>query len=378
MERRTFLHGSAAAALAAGSSALHAQQGGNPQTELPLGIEFLTTPDPEAARAIPRVDHPGTRRGEMLYRQLGSTGVEVSAIGMGGYHLALPGVEESVAIRLVHEGLDRGITFLDNSWDYNNGRSEEVVGKALKQGGYRSKAFVMTKLDGRTKQAAQQQIDESLTRLQVDHIDLIQHHEIIRFEDPDRIFTSGGAMEAVVEAQKAGKVRFIGFTGHKDPHIHLYMLDVAKRHGFHFDTAQMPLNVMDAHFRSFSQLVVPRLVEERVGVLGMKSFGDSVILKSGAVQPLECLHYSLNLPTSVVITGINTKQLLDQAFEAVKTFQPMDETQLAALLRKTQQAAMSGHYELFKTTAHFDSTAMHPQWLGGESEIAQQLAPKEG
>ena len=289
-----------------------------------------------AAARIPRVTSGGTMKGEMLYRDLGATGVQVSLIGMGGSHLGLANVEEADAIRLVHEGLDRGINFLDNSWDYNEGRSEERVGKALSQGGYREKAFVMTKIDGRTKEVATNQINYSLRRLKVDHIDLLQHHEIIRFDDPDRIFNEGGAMEAVVAAQKAGKIRFIGFTGHKDPHVHLYMLEVARKNGFHFDTVQMPVNIMDAHFRSFSQLVVPEAMRQKVAVLGMKCFGDGIILKSGAVEPMDCLHYSLNVPVSVLITGINSKMLLDQAFAAVKSFLPMDETAVATLISKTE------------------------------------------
>ena len=257
---------------------------------------------------IPLVTSAGTMRGEMLYRNLGATGESVSVIGMGGSHLGLATVEEDLAVRLVHEGLDRGINFLDNCWDYNEGRSEERVGKALSQGGYRRKAFIMTKIDGRTKEVAANQIDTSLKRLKVDHIDLLQHHEILRYDDPDRIFNEGGSMEAVLAAKQAGKVRFIGFTGHKDPRIHLQMLDVANERGFHFDTVQMPINIMDAHFRSFARLVVPRALEERIGVLGMKSFGDGIILKSGVVEPTDCLHYSLNLPISVLITGIDKKE----------------------------------------------------------------------
>jgi uncharacterized protein len=329
-----------------------------------------------AAARIPRVTSGGTRKGEMLYRDLGATGVQVSLIGMGGAHLGLAHVEEADAIRLVHEGLDRGINFLDNSWDYNEGRSEERVGKALAQGGYREKAFVMTKIDGRTKEVATNQINDSLRRLKVDHIDLLQHHEVIRFDDPDRIFNEGGAMEAVVAAKQAGKIRFIGFTGHKDPHVHLYMLEVAQKHGFHFDTVQMPVNIMDAHFRSFSQLVVPEALRQKVAVLGMKCFGDAIILKSDAVQPMDCLRYSLNVPISVLITGINSKMLLDQAFAAVKSFQPMDEAGVVALISKTEKVAMGGKYELFKTTSHFDTTARHPDWLGADSQEVQKLAPQ--
>jgi aryl-alcohol dehydrogenase-like predicted oxidoreductase len=237
------------------------------------------------------------------------------------------------------------------------------MGKALRDG-YRQKAFLMTKIDGRTKQAAAQQIDESLSRLQTDHVDLMQFHEVIRLEDPDRIFASGGAMEAMLAAKQAGKVRFIGFTGHKDPIVHLRMLEMAKAHDFHFDAVQMPLNVMDAHFRSFGEQVVPVLVREKIGVLGMKAFGDSFILRSNTVKPIECLHYSLNLPVSVQITGIDSMQILDQAFEAARTFRPMSQQEIAALRERTRQAAAAGQFELYKTTSQFDGTAHNPSYLG--------------
>ncbi len=199
------------------------------------------------------------------------------------------------------------------------------------------------------------QIETSLDRLETDHLDLLQHHEILRFDDPDRIFGEDGAMEAFIEAKKAGKLRFIGFTGHKDPRVHLYMLEIAARYGFRFDTVQKPLNVMDAHFRSFAHRVLPRLVEARIGVLGMKTFGgaDGIILKNKAIEPIDCLHYSLNLPTSVVITGIDDQKVLDQAFEAVKTFQPMSEEEIPAIVAKTQRVATDGKYELFKTFLPF-------------------------
>jgi predicted aldo/keto reductase-like oxidoreductase len=313
-------------------------------------------------------------RGDVPYRSLGKTGVHVSMIGLGGFHLGQKAVSEQDAIRLIHTAIDRGINFMDNSWDYNEGASEIRMGKAL-QGGYREKAFLMTKLDGRTREEAARQINESLKRLQTDHLDLLQHHEVIRFEDPDRIFEKGGAMEAVLEAKKAGKVRFIGFTGHKEPHVHLHTLLVAAEHGFHFDTVQMPLNVMDAHFRSFTQMVLPEAVKQGIGVLGMKSMGDSVILKSKTVTPVECLHFAMNLPTSTVITGIMNDRDLNQAIDAAKSFRPMSESELTALLSKTKEAAAHGEYELFKTSAHFDSTAKHPEWLGGESPHVQQIAP---
>ncbi len=310
----------------------------------------------------------------MLYGQLGGTGEKVSRIGLGGSHIGKPKLSDSDAVKLMRSAIDRGITFMDNSWDYNNGKSETRMGNAL-EGGYRHRVFLMTKIDGRTKEEANKQIDESLKRLKTDHVDLLQFHEVIRFDDPDRIFAQGGAVEAFLDAKKAGKTRFIGFTGHKDPHVHLYMLSVADKHNFKFDTVQMPLNVMDAHFRSFAHLVLPELVKRGIGVLGMKSMGSSVILKSGTVSPIECLHYALNLPTSVVITGIDSPQILDQAFEATHSFHPMSQAEVTAVLAKTAQAAGEGKYELFKTTAHFDSTAKHPEWLGQETAAVKQIAP---
>ena len=261
--------------------------------------------------------------------------------------------------------VDRGITFMDNSWDYNEGTSETRMGKALRDG-YRNKVFLMTKIDGRTRKEAAKQLDESLRRLRVDSIDLVQHHEIIRFEDPDRIFAEDGANAALLEARQAGKLRYIGFTGHKDPRIHLYMLEVAAQHGFHFDTAQMPLNLMDAHFRSFARLVVPELVRQKIGVLGMKSMANGILLKSKTVTPRECLHYALNLPTSVVITGIDSMEILDQACDAVNTFQVLNRADVQKLLEKTAPVAGSGEFEPFKTSSIFDSTAQHPEWLGEE------------
>jgi aryl-alcohol dehydrogenase-like predicted oxidoreductase len=326
-----------------------------------------------------RVTDAGERRGDMLYRTLGSTGEKVSLIGLGGAHLSRKPMTEQSATALVHAALDRGINFLDNSWDYGHGNSEKWMGSALAQGGYRKKAFLMTKIDGRTKEAANSQLEESLNRLKTDHIDLLQFHEILRYDDPDRIFTDGGALEALVAAKKAGKVRYIGFTGHKDPRVHLYMLDVAKEHGFVFDTVQMPLNVMDAHFRSFSHIVVPELVKQNIGILGMKTMGDGVFLKSGApITPIECLHYAMNLPTSVVITGIDSDKILDQAFEATRTFKPMTGDEVAALVAKTKTYAVEGKYEFFKTSSHFDTTAKHADWLGEDSALVQQLGPPTG
>ncbi len=308
----------------------------------------------------------------MIYRTLGNTGEKVSAIGVGGWHLGLSHVDEELAIRIVRSAIDRGINFLDNCWDYNEGLSETRMGKALRDG-YREKAFVMTKIDGRTKQEATKQLDESLERLQVDYIDLVQHHEIIRFEDPHRIFAEDGANAALVEARQAGKLRYIGFTGHKDPRVHLYMLEVAEQHEFKFDAVQMPLNLMDAHYRSFAGDVVPELVRQNIGILGMKSMANGILLNSNTVTPIECLHYALNLPTSVVITGIDSLEILDQAFEAVRTFHPLNREELDVLLGKTSAAALTGRFEPFKTTSIFDGTAQHPEWLGEEPPEIQQL-----
>ena len=301
----------------------------------------------------------------MPYRELGRTHELVSSIGLGGWHLGLKHVDEPLSLRIVRSAIDRGITFMDNSWDYNEGQSEMRMGKALRDG-YRDKVFLMTKLDGRSRREATRQLDESLRRLQTDHIDLVQHHEVIRFEDPDRIFDEEGAHGALLDARTAGKLRFIGFTGHKDPQVHLHMLEIARDRGFTFDAAQMPLNVMDAHFRSFEKLVVPELVREGTAVLGMKSMANGIILRSKTVTPTECLHYALNLPTSVVITGCDSMAILDQAIDAARTFHPMGADEIAGLLARTRQAASRGEFEPFKTSSIFDSTATHPEWLGEE------------
>lgn len=305
--------------------------------------------------------------GEMIYRTLGATGEKVSAIGMGGFHLSKPKTDEE-AVKLIRTAIDRGITFMDNCWDYADGISEIRAGKALKDG-YRNKVFQMSKIDGRDKKSAAKQIDESLLRLQTDRIDLMQFHEIIRYEDPDKIFAAGGAWEAMAEAKKAGKIRYIGFTGHKNPAIHLQMMEVAAQHNFKFDAVQLPLNVMDAHFRSFEKQVLPKLVAEKIGVLGMKSMGDPFILDSKTVTAIECLNYSLSLPTSVVVTGIDKLSILEQAFTVAKNFKPLTEAQIAAILEKTKTAAMTGTYEKFKTDSRFDGTAKNPKWLGGMEEM---------
>jgi aryl-alcohol dehydrogenase-like predicted oxidoreductase len=338
MERRDFLK----TAVAAGVSVAASRAGAQASTKSAPGTR-------------PQV--PG-----MIYRELGTTGETVSAIGLGGYHIGKQ-KEQAESIKLIRTAMDRGITFLDNCWDYNDGISEVRMGWALKDG-YRQKAFLMTKLDGRTVEEYNKQLEQSLGRLQTEMIDLVQFHEVIRMEDPDRIFAPGGAMEAAVAAKQAGKIRYIGFTGHKDPAVHLRMFEVAAKHGFKFDTVQMPVNVMDAHFRSFNKQVIPVALKAGTGVLAMKTFGDHYILDTGLVPPVDMLHYGLTQPVSVVITGIDRMEILDQAINAAKTFQPLTQAQMDSMLAKTVEAANTGKYELFKTTSHFDGTAHNPKWLG--------------
>jgi predicted aldo/keto reductase-like oxidoreductase len=309
-----------------------------------------------------RPSPPSESRNGIPYRTLGRTREKVSLIGLGGYHLGKQ-ADPQESIRIIRTGLDEGVNFLDNCWDYNGGESEIRMGNALRDG-YRQKAFLMSKIDGRTKAAAASQINESLRRLQTDRIDLLQFHEVIRDTDPGRIFAAGGALEAVLEAQKAGKIRYIGFTGHKSPDIHLQMLAAASKHGFTFDTVQMPLNVMDAHFDSFEKKVLPVLLKNDIAVLGMKPMGDHFILESKTATPVECLHYAMNLPISVVITGCDSLPILQQALQAARSFRPMNSSQVAALLAKTAKAAEAGQFELYKTSHHFDGTYANPQWLG--------------
>jgi aryl-alcohol dehydrogenase-like predicted oxidoreductase len=296
-------------------------------------------------------------------RPLGRTGVDVSAIGIGGYHLGLAASDDE-AERIVHAALDAGIDFLDNCWDYHDGRSEERMGRAL-LGGRRQQAFLMTKLDGRTRKAALAQLEQSLRRLGTDCVDLVQVHEVIRMNDPGRVFAEDGAIHGLMEARKAGKLRFIGFTGHKDPAIHLHMLDVAEEHGFRFDTVQMPLNVLDAHYRSFEHGVLPRLVAEGIGVLGMKSMAAGKIVDGGAATAEECLRYAMSLGTSCVITGCETMERLDQAVRVARDFHPMDEGEKRELLSRTKPFATAGRLERFKTTGEHDGTEQNPRWLTG-------------
>lgn len=326
--------------------------------------EFIKTATATAVASVlsAKAGHAETKDG-IPYRVLGHTGEKLSLVGVGGHHIGRPAVSEATAIQIIRTALDNGVNFLDNAWDYNDGASEIRMGKALRDG-YRQKAFLMTKIDGRTAKAANQQLEESLRRLQTDHIDLLQIHEIIRMEDPERVFAPGGAMGALLAARKAGKIRYIGFTGHKSPEMHLHMLHVASQHDFLFDSVQMPLNVMDAHFDSFQKMVLPVLEKQNIGALGMKPMGDSIILQSKTVTPVECLQYAMNLKVTTVITGCDSMQILHQALNTARNFQPLSATEVAALLAKTATVARNGRYEMYKTTHNFDGTYHNPTWLG--------------
>jgi uncharacterized protein len=300
-------------------------------------------------------------RNGIPYRTLGNTGEKVSSVGLGGYHIGMQS-DEQESIRIIRSALDEGINFLDNCWDYNNGTSEIRMGKAL-QDGYRQKAFLMTKIDSHTRQGATAQINESLRRLQTDHIDLLQFHEVIRDTDPEAIFAANGSLEAALAAKKQGKIRYLGFTGHKSPEVHLKMLNTSFAHKFTFNSVQMPLNLMDAHYDSFEKMVLPVLLAHNIGVLGMKPMGDGLILKSKTAEAVECLQYALNLPTSVVITGCDSLPILQQALQTARTFRPLSQERVAALLAKTEKAAQTGEHELYKTAHNFDGTFQNPQWL---------------
>jgi diketogulonate reductase-like aldo/keto reductase len=346
--RRAFLGATAAAAL-----------------PLTLPRSAAGVPTRPQAGAPDESDFPTPPSGKMPMRELGRTGIKVSLIGLGGFHIGLPAKEET-STRIIRTALDRGVNFLDNCWDYNNGESHRRMGRALRDG-YRNKAFLMTKIDGRTKKAAEEQIDQSLRSLATDVIDLVQVHEVIRMSDPARVFANDGAIHALVAAKQAGKIRFVGFTGHKSPEIHLEMLRVAAANGFSFDTVQMPLNVMDAHHDGFQRKVIPVLLQRNIGILGMKPLGSGLFFGSRAlvsrkVTPIDCLHYAMSLPTSVVITGCDTMGILYQALQAAYTFSPGDGRWTKAVLSGTAAEATQG-WERYKTTEVFDGTAKHPWWL---------------
>jgi predicted aldo/keto reductase-like oxidoreductase len=302
-------------------------------------------------------------RGELPQRTLGKTGASVSILGLGGSHVGKQ-QDPAESVRIVRAAVDAGITFLDNSWDYNQGQSELRMGQALRDG-YRARVFLMTKFDGRDEASAAKQIDESLRRLQTDHVDLLQFHEIIRSSDPERIFAANGAIRAALAARKAGKTRFLGFTGHKSPELHLAMLRACEAHGFVPDTVQLPLNVLDASYDSFQAKVLPELVRRGIGVLGMKPLGDGFVLKSGAVSPEDGLRYAMSVPgVGVTITGIDSMEILDQALRLARGFQPLDAPARRELERTASAVAAGGSFEAYKTSHTFDSTHQHPEWMG--------------
>ena len=290
--------------------------------------------------------------GNIPQRSLGKTGLQVSVLGVGGYHLGTAETEET-ATRIVHEAIDNGLNFFDNAWDYHQGVSEERLGKALM--GKRDKVILMTKVctHGRDKKVAMQQLEESLVRLRTDHLDVWQIHEVIYDDDPDRIFAPGGAIEALDEAKKQGKVRFVGFTGHKDPDIHLKMLS----HNYPFDTVQMPLNMMDATYaRSFAKLVLPELVRRGIAPLGMKSLcGSGEPVKNGVFTAEEGLRYAMSVPgVAVTISGMESLDVLRQNLGIARGFQPLKPAELTQLSDRAHMYAADGRYELFKTTKKYD------------------------
>ena len=282
-------------------------------------------------------------------RELGKTGMQVSALGVGGYHLGSTR-DQKEATELVARALDAGINFFDNAWEYHKGESELRLGAALK--GKRDQAIVMSKVctHGRDKAVGMRMLEESLRRLQTDHLDVWQVHEVIYEDDPDLIFRPNGVAEALIEAKKQGKVRAIGFTGHKDPSIHLRMLE----HDFPFDTVQMPLNCFDATFRSFEQNVLPEARRRGIAVLGMKSLGGGEMVKKGGVTPDEGLRYAMSLPVATTISGMDSIDVLEQNLKIVAGFQPYTAEEMDALRKRSQELAADGRMELFKTTKMYD------------------------
>jgi predicted aldo/keto reductase-like oxidoreductase len=350
MERREFLKQAAAAATTLtglkGAPAQHA----NPNSELQGAAAHFPLPVVSTVNGIGR-------------RKLGRSDAEVSIIGIGGYHLGLSSVSEHDAIRIVRTALDQGINFLDNCWDYNAGVSEVRMGNALADG-YRQKAFLMTKIDGRTGAEARRQLEQSLARLKTDHIDLVQIHEVIRMTDPEQAFQPGNVVDVLKQARQDGKIRFIGFTGHKSPDMHLNMIHTADKHGFTFDTVQMPVNALDVHYESFGQKVIPAAVEHGMAILGMKPLSNGAILKTGAVSAVEALHYAMSVPVTVTITGCQSQANLEQALGVARHFKPMDEPQKIALLKKSAPLAAAGKFEDYKSSHIYDGTFNNPQWLG--------------
>jgi len=295
-------------------------------------------------------DAPPTNAGGIPLRPLGKTGERVTILGLGGSH-STGHRDETESIRLIQRAVDEGIRFMDNAWDYHDGGAEDRMGKALAEGGRRDKVFLMTKACGRTAQEAQANLEDSLRRLRTDHLDLWQFHEINYNNDPDWVFAEDGAIHTGLKAVKEGKVRFLGFTGHKDPSIHLKMLGKP----YPWATVQMPLNVLDAHFRSFQKLVLPELVRREIGVLAMKTLGgDGSIVSKAGVPAEDALRYVLSLPISTLVSGIDSEKVLEQNLKVVRDFRPMTPEEMRAVEGRTLQVAGDGRFELFKTTQRFD------------------------
>ena len=300
-------------------------------------------------------------------RKLGNTGVEVAAIGLGGYHIGKPGSEDE-AVRIIHAAIDAGITFMDNAWEYHDGFSEERMGKALH--GRRDKVFLMTKVctHGRDRRVAMQQLEDSLRRLNTDHLDLWQIHEVVYQNDPEWHFAPGGVIEALEQAKREGKARFVGFTGHKDPSIHLKMLSYA----FPFDACQLPLNCFDAHFRSFETQVLPELNRRGIAPIGMKSMGgDGTVVKKGGVRAEDALRYAMSLPVAVTVSGIDSMDVLKQNLRVAAGFQPFPQAEMQKLRESIREKAADGHIELYKTSMMHDGPVGREQHgFPGQQELA--------
>jgi predicted aldo/keto reductase-like oxidoreductase len=281
-------------------------------------------------------------------RPLGSTGANVSMLGLGGHHIGRIR-DDNQSVRLIRKAIDRGVTFLDNAWEYHNGRSEELMGKALTRG-YRDKAFLMTKHHGRDKKTAMEHLEDSLRRLRTDVIDLWQFHEVVYDKDPEMIFALGGGIEAAELAKKQGKVRFIGFTGHRDPVLHLKML----AYGYPWDAVQMPMNVLDPHFKSFQKNVLPILLRRNIGIIAMKTLASGYVLRANAATPEEALTYIWSQPVSTIVSGMDSEKLLNANVGFARAFKPMSQTKQAKLFDKTRDAGSTGKFEPFKTPPNFD------------------------
>jgi len=284
-------------------------------------------------------------------REFGKSGVKISALGLGGHHLGAA-ESEKTAVEIVHRALDGGINFFDCCWEYNRGKSEDWLGKGLK--GRRDSAFLMTKVctHGRDASLAVQMLEQSLRRLQTDHLDLWQIHGVSFPNDPDLFFRPGGAAEALTKAKRDGKVRFVGFTGHKDPDIHLAMLNT----GFAFDAVQMPLNPFDGNFHSFEQKVLPVLNQKGIAALGMKPIcGHGEPIQHGVFTAAEMLNYAMSLPVATIITGMADIATLEQNLKIAQGFTPLSEAQMQALRAKAKPYAGDGRFELYKTSIKFDN-----------------------